>query len=115
MNTTKALTDEQIAEVRERYANGELQKALADEYHVSQRTISNYVKQGAKPTAKPDESDILDFIYNVARGFETFAHKHLCGDFSIRVTKDREYTIITAVCGDKEITIKSAVGKETKT
>ena len=119
MNKTKALTDEQIAQVRERHANGETQKSLAAEYHVSPHTISNYVKQAAKPAAKPagasdSEEDILDFLFNVARGFGIFADKHLFGEFCIRVIKERDSTIISAARGDKEIMIKTAGGEDSK-
>lgn len=115
MNTTKALTDEQIAEVRERYANGESVSSLAEGFHVCTKTVRSYIK-GAKPTkASESDEDILDFIYNVARGFGVFAQKHLVGEFSIRVIKERDSTVITAACGDKEIMIKSVCGKGTKT
>jgi Cft2 family RNA processing exonuclease len=40
----KALTDEQIAEVKSRRLNGAKVMQLANEYHVHYRTIENYCK-----------------------------------------------------------------------
>ena len=45
----KALTEEQITEVRRRKAAGETDQALAIEYHVHYRTIQNYCKSDRKP------------------------------------------------------------------
>lgn len=107
MNTTKALSDEQIEEIRRRYAAGEHPLALADEYHVSRRTISNYVRSAVKKTElTPESDDALDVIYNLARGIEIFVRKHTVGEFTIHVSRENESTTVTAVAGDKEITIK---------
>jgi hypothetical protein len=38
------LTEEEVAEIRKRYAAGELQRVLADEYQVRQQAISKIVR-----------------------------------------------------------------------
>lgn len=62
MNTKKALTDAQIAEVRRLYAGGATSKFLAAEYGVSTVTISKYVK-GVQRSIRKSESDIPDVSF----------------------------------------------------
>jgi transcriptional regulator len=38
------LTDDQVAEIRQRWAKGETQRALADEFGVTQSTVSRIVR-----------------------------------------------------------------------
>ena len=127
----KALTDEQIEEVRRRYAAGETMRALGKEYHVSDATISNYIRSGAQDNAKPAHKPTAEEaqhstetipesapetpdeprpesteLYEIARGFEIFVNKHTEGDFSISVSRSNGVTIITAAAGNEEITIK---------
>lgn len=112
----KALTDEQIEEVRRRYAAGETTRALGKEYHVSDTTISNYIRSGAQASAKlipesapetPDEPQPESTeLYEIARGFEIFVNKHTEGDFSISVSRSNGVTTITAAAGNEEVTIK---------
>ncbi len=126
MNTTKALSDEQIEEARIRRANGERTAALAEEFHVSKETMRRYIlgadkkdkpDGAAAPAAStepasektdltPESDDALDVIYNLARGIEIFVRNHTVGAFSIHVSRENESTTVTAVAGDKEITIK---------
>lgn len=127
MNKTKALTDEQIEEARRRRANGERTAALAEEFNVSKETMRRYLlgldkkdkpdsaaASAAAPTEPasekteltPESDDALDVIYNLARGIEIFVRKHTVGEFTIHVSRENESTTVTAVAGDKEITIK---------
>lgn len=62
MNTKKALTDAQIAEVRRLYAGGATAKFLAVEYGVSTVTISKYV-QGVQRSVRKPETDIPDVSF----------------------------------------------------
>lgn len=116
----KALTDEQIEEVRRRYAAGETQTALSKEFHVSAWTIGNYVRKGIQANAEPapaekpqqdpepaaePQPETTD-LYEVARGFEIFIKNHTAGDFFISLSRSNGVTLITAAAGDEEITIK---------
>lgn len=130
----KALTDEQIEEVRRRYAAGESKRALSREFYVSDVTIAKYVRgvnredlyppANSVPAAEPQQDpepaaeaqrgiessaepkpETTD-LYEVARGFEIFVKKHTEGDFSISVSRSNGVTLITAAAGDEEITIK---------
>ncbi len=130
----KALTDEQIEEVRRRYAAGESKAALSREFCVSDVNIAKYVRgvtredlyppenpvpaaepqQDLEPAAKAQRSiesaaepqPTTTELYEVARGFEIFVKDHIAGDFFISVSRNDGVTIITAAAGDEEITIK---------
>ncbi len=46
------LTTAQVKEIRRRYANGEIQMDLADEYGVTQAAISNIVRAKSWPRVR---------------------------------------------------------------
>ena len=113
MNTTKALTDEQIEEARVRRANGERTAALAEEFHVSKETMRRYLlgsdrkdKSAAPASAASESDDSLDVIYNIARGIEIFIGKHTVGELTIHVSRENGSVTVTAAAGGKEITVK---------
>lgn len=130
----KALTDEQIEEVRRRYAAGESKLALSREFYVSDVTIAKYVRGVTRENLYPPENPVpaaepqqdlepaaeaqrsiesaaepqptTTELYEVARGFEIFVKDHIAGDFFISVSRNDGVTLITAAAGDEEVTIK---------
>ncbi len=130
----KALTDEQIEEVRRRYAAGESKLALSREFYVSDVTIAKCVRGVTRENLYPPENPVpaaepqqdlepaaeaqrsiesaaepqptTTDLYEIARGFETFVLRHTAGDFSISVSRSNGVILITAAAGDEEITVK---------
>lgn len=130
----KALTDEQIEEVRRRYAAGESKLALSREFYISDVTIAKCVRGVTRENLYPPENPVpaaeqqqdleqaavpqrsiesaaepqptTTELYEVARGFEIFVKDHIAGDFFISVSRNDGVTLITAAADDEEVTIK---------